>query len=104
MEPKLEEDVLNGWKKVKNDEVPNHSPFTDFEGLNFSTESDNLEYFFNQLFHELMYTRMAQETNSYAHDKIKKVLQGRDHFEQMDHHTNTQLGTWKDLNEADIKK
>ena len=49
---------------------------------------------------------MAQETNSYAHDKIRKVLQGRDPFEQMDHHTHRQharLGTWKDLNESDIK-
>ena len=49
---------------------------------------------------------MAQETNSYAHDKIRKVLQGRDHFEQMDRHTHRQharLGTWKDLNESDIK-
>ena len=51
-----------------------------------------------------MYTRMAQ--NSYAHDKIRKVLQGRDHFQQLDHHTHRQhawLGTWKDLNKSDIK-
>ena len=82
--------VLNSWKKVKNNEVPDHSPFTDFEGLNFSTESHNLEDFSNQLFDELMYTRMAQETNLYTHDKIRKVLQGRDHFEQMDHHTHRQ--------------
>ena len=102
----LEEDILNGWKKVENSEVPNHSPFTDFEGLNFSTESCNPGDFFNQLFDESVYTRMAQETNSCAHDKIRKVLQGRDHFEQMDHHTHSkhaQLGTWKDLNESDIK-
>ena len=49
---------------------------------------------------------MAQETNAYAHDKIRKVLQGRDHFEQMDHHTHrqhAQLGTWKDLNRSDIQ-
>ena len=69
----LEEDILNGWKKVENNEVPDHSPFTDFDGLNFSTESCNPEDFFNLLFDESMYTRMAQETNSYAHDKIRKV-------------------------------
>ena len=51
----LEEDIMNGWKKVKNDEVPDHSPFTDFDGLNFSTESLNLEDFFNQLFDEYVY-------------------------------------------------
>ena len=55
--------------KVKNDEVPGHGPFTDFEGLNFSTESHKPEDFFNQLFDELMYTKMTQETNSYAHDR-----------------------------------
>ena len=81
---------LNGWKKVEHDEVPNHGSFTDFDGLNFSTESHNPEDFFNQLFDKSMYTRMPQETNSYAHDKIRKVLQGRDPFEQMDHHTNRQ--------------
>ena len=92
----LEEDIMNGWKKVKNDEVPDRGPFTDFDGLNFSTESHNLEDFFNQLFDEYMYTRMAQETNSYAHDKIRKVLQDRDPFEQMDYHNHRQharLGT-----------
>ena len=41
----LEEVVHNGWMKVKNDEVPGHSPFTDFEGLNFLTESHNLKIF-----------------------------------------------------------
>ena len=60
--------------KVENDEVPDHGPFTDFEGLNFSTESRKPEDSFNQLFDESMYTRMAQEINSYAHDKIRKVL------------------------------
>ena len=93
----LEEDVLNGWKKVKNDEVPDHGPFTDFEGLNFSTDSHHKEDFFNQLFDESMYTIMALETNSYAHDKIRKALQGKSHFEKMDHHTHrqhAQLGTW----------
>ena len=75
------EDVQNGWMKVNNDDIPDHGPFTDFEGLKFLTESCKLEDFFNQLFDESMYTRMAQETNSYAHDKIREVLQGRDHFE-----------------------
>ena len=49
---------------------------------------------------------MAQETNAYAHDKIRQVLQRRDQFEQMDHYSHrqhAQLGTWKDLNESDIK-
>ena len=91
---------------MENDDVPDHGPFSDAEGLNFSMESCKPEAFFNQLFDESMFTIMAQETNAYTHDKIRKVLQGRDHFEQMDHHTHrqhAQLGTWKDLNESDIK-
>ena len=71
-------------------ELPDHSPLTDFNGLNYSTGFCNPEDFFNQLFDESMYTRMVQETNSYAHDKLRKVLQGTVPFEQMDHHTHRQ--------------
>ena len=56
------------------------------EGLNFSTQSHKPEDFFNELFDEFMYTIMAQQTNEYAHDKIREVLQVRDQFEQMDHY------------------
>ena len=97
----LEEYVLIGWKTVQNNEVPDHGPFTDIEGLNFSIESHKPKDFVNQLFEESMFTVMAQATNVYAHDKIRKFLQGKDQFEQMDHYTHKQharLGTWKDLN------
>ena len=77
----LEDDVLNGWMRVENDQVPDHGPFTEVEGLNFSTESRKPEDFFNQLFDQSMYTIMAQQTNAYAHDKIRDVLQGRDQFQ-----------------------
>ena len=60
----LEEDVLNGWRKVENDQVPDHGPFTDIEGLNFSMESPKPKDFFNQLFGESMFTIMARETNA----------------------------------------
>ena len=83
----LEEDVLKGWRKLENDEVPDHDTFTDIKGLNFSWTP---EEFFNQLFDKSMYTIMAQQTNVYAQDKISQVLQGRDQFEQMDHYTHRQ--------------
>ena len=83
----LEDDVLHGWTRVENDQVPDHGPFTEVEGLNFSMESRKLEDFFNQLFDKSMYTIIAQQTNAYAHDKIRDVLQGRDQFEQMDHYS-----------------
>ena len=92
--------------RVENDQVPDHGLFTEVEDLNFSTESRKPEDFFNQLFDESMYKIMAQQTNTYAHDKIRDVLQGRDQFEQMDHYSHRQharLATWKNLNESDIK-
>ena len=100
------EDVLNDWRKLENDEVQDYGPLTDIEGLNFSTESWKPEDYFNQLFDKSMYTIMTQQTNAYAYYNIMQVLQGRDQFEQMDYYTNrqhAQLGTWKDLNESDIK-
>ena len=102
----LEDNVLNGWMRVENNQVPDHGPFIEVEALNFSTDSRKPEDFFNQLFDKSMYTIMAQQTNAYAHDKIRGVLQGRDQFEQMDHYSHRQharLGTWKNLNESDIK-
>ena len=44
------EGLLNGWRKVENDEVPDHDPFSDIEGLNFSMESRKPENFFKQIF------------------------------------------------------
>ena len=64
----LEEDILNGWMKVETNQVPDHGPFTEVEGLNFSTILQEPEDFFNQLFDKSMYTIMAQETKSYVHD------------------------------------
>ena len=95
VDTEVEDDVLNVWMRVENDQVSDHGPFTEVEGLNFSTELQKPEDFFNQLFDK-----------SYAHDKISNVLQGRNQFEQIDHYSNRQharLGSWKNLNESDIK-
>ena len=43
----LQDDVLNGWMRVENDQVPDHGPFTEVKGLNCSTELQKLEEFFN---------------------------------------------------------
>ena len=62
--------------------------------------------FFNDIFEDRMFTIMAEETNNYACQKIREIMQGRDHFQQMDHHSHHQharLGTWKDVNSWDMK-
>ena len=49
---------------------------------------------------------MAEETNNYTQKKICKIMQGRDHFQQIDNHSHrqhTRLRTWRDINASDIK-
>ena len=102
----LQEDTDNGWIKIDNDQIPDQCQFTGNPGLNMNTTSRNPEDFFNNLFDERMYTILAEETNNYARQKIRKVMENRDPFQQMDHYSYKQhacLGTWKDLNSSDIK-
>ena len=71
-----------------------------------STDSRLPEDFFNDIFDDRMFTIMAEETNNYARKKIREIMQGRDHFQQIDHHSHRQharLGTWRDINASNIK-
>ena len=102
----LEEDIENGWHKVTNDTPRNNPEFMDTPGLNFDTDSREPKVFFNQLFDDHMFTIIAEETNNYAHQQISKIMDGRDEIQQIEHHSHrrhARLGTWRDLNEADIK-
>ena len=102
----LDCDVQDGWEKIEPDIIPDHCQFTGSESLNMSTESRLPEDFFNDIFDERMFTIMAEETNKYARQKIRQIMQGRDHFQQIDHYTHrkhARLGTWKDINASDIK-
>ena len=102
----LEEDIENGWHKVTNDTPRNNPEFMDTPGLNFDTDSHEPKVFFNQLFDDRMFTIIAEETNNYARQQISKIMDGRDEIQQIEHHNHrrhARLGTWRDLNEADIK-
>ena len=55
-----------------------------------STDSHLPEDFFNHIFDDRMFTIMAEETNNYARKKIPEIMEGRDHFEQIDHHSHRQ--------------
>ena len=70
-----------------------------------STDYHLPEDFFNDIFDDRMFTIMAEETNNYVQKK-SEIMQGRDHFQQIDHHSHRQhahLRTWRDINAYDIK-
>ena len=102
----LEEDVENGWHRITNDLPPDNPQFTDILGLNFDTQSCEPEIFFNQLFDQRMLTIIADKTNNYARQQIAKIMGGRDEIQQIEHYSHkrhARLGTWRDVNESDIK-
>ena len=102
----LDCDVEQGWEKIEPDIIPDHCPFTGTQGMNMTTNSQLPEDFFNDIFDNRMFTIMAEETNNYAQIKIRETMQGRDHFQQIDHHSHRQharLGTWRHINASDIK-
>ena len=98
----LQEDLENGWLRITHD-VPSSNPkFTDTPGLNFETNLQEPD----QLFNNRMFTIMAEETNNYACQQIMRIMGGRDQIQQIKHYSHkrhTRLGTWRDVNESDIK-
>ena len=53
-----------------------------------------------------MFTIIAEQMNNYAHQQISRIMGSRDQIQQIEHYSHkrhTGLGTWKDINEADIK-
>ena len=102
----LQEDLDNGWHRITHDVPANNPQFTDTPGLNFETNSREPEVFFNQLFDKRMFTIMAEETNNYARQQIMRIMGGRDQIQQIKHYSHkrhARLGTWRDVNESDIK-
>ena len=84
----------------------NNPPFTDTLGLNFDTNSHEPEVFFNQLFDQRMFTIIAEQTNNYADQQISRIMGDRYEIEQVEHYSHkrhARLGTWRDVNEADIR-
>ena len=102
----LWDNLDNGWHRITHDVPANNPQFTDTPGLNFETNSREPEVFFNQLFDNRMLTIMAEETNNYARQQIMRIMGGRDQIQQIEHYSHkrhARLGTWRDVNESDIK-
>ena len=102
----LQDDLEYGWHRTTNN-VPHINPkFMDTLGLNFETNSQEPEVFFNQLFDNRIFTIMAEETNNYAHQQIRRIMGGRDKIQQIEYYSykrHARLGTWRDVNESAIK-
>ena len=101
----LQEDLENGWLRITHDVPPSNPQFTDTPELNFETNSQEPEVFFDQLFDNRMFTIMAEETNNYACQQIMRIMGGRDQIQQIEyysHKRHARLGTWRDVNESDI--
>ena len=102
----LQEDLENGWLRITHDVPPSNPQFTDTPGLNIETNAWEPEVFFDQLFDNRMFTIMAEETNNYARQQIMRIMGGRDQIQQIKHYSHkrhARLGTWRDVNESDIK-
>ena len=92
------EDIDNSWGKMDINAIPNQGPFIGTPGLNLDTKSRKPEDFFNNLFDDRMFTIIANVTNYYAHKKIRSLLEDRDAFQQLEHHSHRRhacLSTWK---------
>ena len=83
----LQEDLDNRWHRITHDVPPNNPQFTDTLGLYFETNSRKPEVFFNQLFDNRMFTIIAEETNNYARQQIKRIMGSRDQIQQIEHYS-----------------
>ena len=102
----VDSDAQEVWERIQPDIIPDQGPFTDNQALNMSTDSCQPEDFFHEVFDDRMFTIMAEETNNYACKNIHEILQGRDHFQQIVHHSyhqHARLGTGRDGNSSDTK-
>ena len=91
------EDINNGCEKPDIDEVSDQGPFIGTPGLNLDTESRKPEDFFNNFFDDRMFTIIANATNDYAHKKIRSLLEDRDAFQQLEHHSHNDACSVVDL-------
>ena len=102
----LQEDEDNGWSAPFPDQIPDQGPFTETAGLNVNMPSKQPEDFFNLLFDSSMFETIADQTNSYARDRITRIHQGRDPIQQLTHENNrrhNRMYNYKDVNASDIR-
>ena len=95
-----------GWKVSLPDEMSLQGHFIINAGLKVEMTTKNPEDFFLKNFDDRMFETIADQTNSYARNRIFLSTCGRDLIQQLDHPTNEKhncLHSWKNVNAADIK-
>ena len=69
-------------------------------------ERNKPEDFFNAFFDRSMWTKIASETNNYAHQRVISERSGRDVIAataDRTHKPYSRLNNWKDINEGDVQ-
>ena len=102
----LASDEDMGWKVSMPDDIPLQGPFTVNPSLKVEMTTKYSEDFFFFNFDDHMFETIADQTNSYAKNRISSITWGRDPIQQLDDPTNkkhNRLHSLKDLNAADIK-
>ena len=72
MDEEHEEDFADDWMWVEPDPGASHGPFIGNPGLNIRPDSNRPIDYFRLFFDDAMYTRIANETNEYARQWIRK--------------------------------
>ena len=65
-------DFSNNWMWTEEDPGASYGPFNGNPGLNIQTDSNDPIDFFWLFFEDSMFTRIANETNNYARQRIQK--------------------------------
>ena len=66
-----EDDFELGWEWLERDTGPMIAPYSGFRQCLLDPTRNKPEDFFNSLFDSAMYTKMAEETNRYANEKLQ---------------------------------
>ena len=72
MDEEHEEDFADDWMWVEPDPGASHGPFIGNPGLNICPDLNRSIDYFRLFFDDAMYTRIANETNEYARQRIQK--------------------------------
>ena len=103
----IEDDYHKGWYWTStDDEGPScYDFFDEAHTLLDTTVVKKPEHFFEAFFDRSMWTIIAEETNRYARDKIRKQ-RGGDSIDAIGREgakKYSRLNNWKDINEGDVK-
>ena len=100
----LTEETEQGWSHIDTKNTA-PGPFMGSPGL-IQDSGRKPEDFFNTLFNERMWVTIAEQTNVYARQKIRKARGNRDVIDATTHHSHkkhSRLNSWKDINACDVK-